>query len=59
MDEIYQKYHSMPVYAYYHDMQLYNINMQLYAQNMHKICTYIDWFIEICKDMHEICQKYA
>ena len=44
-------------------MHKYAKNMQLYEQNMHKICKYIDCISQIRKlyarNMPEICQKYA
>ena len=45
------------------NMHKYAKNMQLYEQNMHKICKYIDCISQIRKlyarNMPEICQKYA
>ena len=46
----------MPKYAYY--MELYAINMLLYAPNMHQICK-CTVSVKNAKDMHGICQKYA
>ena len=35
----------------------YAINMQVYAQNMHKYA--IKKYARICINMHKICNKYA
>ena len=48
MQKICIKYaRNMPKYAYY--KQLYVINMQLHAANMHQVCKCIDCISQICK----------
>ena len=58
MQKICTKYAiNMLEHAYY--MPLFAINMQSYEPKLHEICKYADCNSQICKDLHEICQKYA